>query len=148
MPFSGISVPFNHLHPTDLPKASLGPGGLQDPAFLGDSRERTDPAGSQPQGDGVRTAAMAVRASRALIPTRHSLTDSTVSSRPRSAAPEQAASDATERCQPRQRRHSSGERRAICSSPTPDASLPKSRPVTSRRLPGQWWATRDMLRRS
>lgn len=83
------------------------------------------------QGDSVGMAALPVRAGRALVPTRHSLTDSTVSSCPRAAAPKQAASNATERCQAGQRRHPSG--RAV---PTPDASLPRvlERDVTASRV--------------
>lgn len=89
------------------------------------------PPGRLLQGDSVGMAALPVRAGRALVPTRHSLTDSTVSSCPRAAAPEQAASDATKRCQAGQCRHPSG--RAV---PTPDASLPRvpGRDVTVSRV--------------
>lgn len=105
----------------------------------GGSRVRTHPPGRQPQGDGVGPAALVVRASRALMPTRHSLTDSTASSRPRAAAPEQTASDATERCQPRQRRHTSGERTDLQPS-HPDASLPRVPPRDVTASPVSTWA--------
>lgn len=76
-------------------------------------------------------SALAVRAGRAFAPTRHSLTDSTVSNRPRAAAPEQAASDATKRCQPGQCRHTS---RAENTSPAPPVRhFLEPRPVTSLR---------------
>lgn len=65
------------------------------------------------------------------VSTIANMTDSTVSSCPRAAAPKQAASNATERCQAGQRRHPSG--RAV---PTPDASLPRvlERDVTASRV--------------
>lgn len=78
------------------------------------------PPGRLLQGDGVQMTVLPVQAGRALTPTRHSLMDSTISSRPRAAAPEQTASDATERRQAGQRRHTSKT-----GVPTPDASLPR-----------------------